>query len=88
MPACMPSRFNCVTPCPVLTVASNSLGPEGPQPARLLCAWDSPSKNAAVCCHFLHQGMGLPNPGINPHFLNLLHWQVESLPLEPPGKPT
>ena len=23
----------------------------------------------------------LPNPGLNPHFLRLLHWQVDSLPL-------
>ena len=24
--------------------------------------------------------------GSNPHLLNLLHWQVDSLPLEPSGK--
>ena len=38
---------------------------------------------------------GLPFPtqrifltqGSNPHFLRLLHWQVDSLPLVPPGKP-
>ena len=30
---------------------------------------------------------GLPNPGIGPHLLSLLHWQVGSLPPEPPGKP-
>ena len=29
----------------------------------------------------------LPNPGINPHLLHLLHWQADSLPLAPPGKP-
>ena len=28
----------------------------------------------------------LPNPGIKPTFLSLLHWQVGSLPLAPPGK--
>ena len=28
----------------------------------------------------------LPNPGIKPHFLCLLHWQAGSLPLEPSGK--
>ena len=29
----------------------------------------------------------LPNPGIKPTSLCLLHWQVGSLPLGPPGKP-
>ena len=29
----------------------------------------------------------LPNPGIEPESLNLLHWQVGCLPLEAPGKP-
>ena len=30
----------------------------------------------------------LPDPGLNLHLLCLLHWQVGSLPLGPPGKPT
>jgi len=30
----------------------------------------------------------LPNPGMNPHLLCLLHWQADSLPLAPPGKPS
>ena len=29
----------------------------------------------------------LSDPGIEPKFLPFLHWQVGSLPLEPPGKP-
>ena len=29
----------------------------------------------------------LPNPVANPHLFCLLHWQVDSLPLAPPGKP-
>ena len=29
----------------------------------------------------------LPDPGIEPSFLCLLHWQLSSLPLVPPGKP-
>ena len=33
--------------------------------------------------HFLLQGM-FPTQGSN---LHLLHWQVDSLPLAPPGKP-
>ena len=28
-----------------------------------------------------------PDPGIEPHLLHLLHWQVDSLPPAPPGKP-
>ena len=30
---------------------------------------------------------GFPDPGIKPMSLCLLHWQVGSLPLAPPGKP-
>ena len=30
----------------------------------------------------------LPEPGIEPSLLHLLHWQVDSLPSEPPRKPT
>ena len=29
-----------------------------------------------------------PTQGLNPHRLCLLHWQVGSLPLAPPGKPS
>ena len=29
----------------------------------------------------------LPDPGIKPTSLCLLHWQADSLPLAPPGKP-
>ena len=28
-----------------------------------------------------------PIQGLNPHLLHLLHWQVGSLPFEPPRKP-
>ena len=28
----------------------------------------------------------LPNPGVEPHLLCLLHWQAGSLPLAPPGR--
>ena len=28
-----------------------------------------------------------PTQGLNPHVLHLLHWQVGSLPLAPPGTP-
>lgn len=38
------------------SVISNSLGPCRPWPTRLLCPWNSPSKNIEVDCHFLLQG--------------------------------
>ena len=36
-------------------------------------------------CHALLQGI-LPTQGLNPHLSRLLHWQLGSLPLVPPGK--
>ena len=36
--------------------------------------------------HTLLQGI-FPIQGLNPHLLCLLHWQANSLPLVPPGKP-
>ena len=53
---------------------------------RLLCPWDSPSKNTGVGCHFLLQGIFLTqSPKL--YLLCLLHWRAGSLLLEPPGKP-
>ena len=40
-------------------------------------------KNALVGCHFILQGIS-PTQGLNP---NLLHWQVDSLPLSHLGSP-
>jgi len=51
---------------------SDSLRPYGPWPARLLCPWDSPGKDAGVHCHFLLQGTFLTQ-GSNPCLLKLLH---------------
>ena len=59
------------------------LWPRGLQPTRLLCPWDFPSRNTGVCCHFLLQGIFLTQESN----LWFLHWQVGSLPPEPPGKP-
>ena len=58
----------------------------GLQPARLICPWDSPGKNTGVGCHALLQGI-FPTQGSNLSLLPLLHWQMGSLPLVPPGKP-
>ena len=72
--------------CKVTSVMSESMRPYGLQPARLLCPWDSPGKSTGVGCHALLQEIFL-SQGSNPHLLCLLHWQVGSLPLAPPGKP-
>ena len=55
------------------------------QPTRLLCQWDSPGKNTGVGCCVFFQGI-FPTQGSNSCLLCLLHWQVDSLPLAPPGK--
>ena len=47
------------------SVVSHSLWPRGPWPVKLLCPWDSPSKNAGVGCHALLQGIFLTQ-GLNP----------------------
>ena len=38
------------------------------------------------CCHALLWG-SFPTQGSNPHLSRHLHWQMDSLPLAPPGKP-
>ena len=61
-----------------------TLQPHEPQPARLLCAWDSPGKNTGVGYHALPQGV-FPTQGWNPGLLQCT-WTL--LSSEPPGKPT
>ena len=59
----------------VTSVVSDSLQPYGPYPARLLCPWDSPGKNAGVRCHALFQGI-FPTQGSNlglQHCRQILH---------------
>ena len=62
---------------------ADSLPPQGLQPARLLCPWDSPGKNTGAGGHFLLQGV-FPAQGSNS---GLLHWQGDPLATEAPGKP-
>ena len=59
------------------SVVSDSVRPHGQQPAGLLCPWDSLGKSTGVGCQFLLQGIFLTQ-ALNPC---LLHWQVDSLPL-------
>ena len=76
---------SCACVCAKSLSVSDSLRPNGLQPAKVLCLWDSPGKNTGVGCHALLQGI-FPTQGWNPRLLCLLHWQVGSLPLVPPGK--
>ena len=48
-------------------VISNALQPHGLEPARLLCPWNSPSKNTGVGSHSLLQRI-FPTQGLNPGF--------------------
>ena len=70
----------------VASVVSDSWQPRGLQPARLHCPQASPGKNTKVGCYALLQGI-FPTQGWNLLLLHLLHWQVNSLPLAPPGNP-
>ena len=67
--------------CPTLC------NPMDHSPTRFLCPWGSPGKNTGVGCYALFQRI-FPTQGSNPHRLCLLHCQVGSFPLVPPGKPT
>ena len=50
------------------------------------CPWDSPGKNTGVGCYFRLQGL-FPIQRSSLCLWHLLHWQADSLPLAPPGKP-
>ena len=65
--------------CPALCDSTN-------WSTRLLCPWDSPGKNTGVGCHALLYEI-FPTQGLNPCLQHLLHWQEDSLPLVPLGKP-
>ena len=82
----LPGKLPEVTlPCQVASFMPDSLQSYGPQPARLLCPWDSPDENNGVGSHALLQGIFLTQ-GSNLCLLCLLHWQMDFLPLVPPGK--
>ena len=64
------------------SVVSDSLPLHKLYPARLLCPWDSPSKNTGDSCHFLLQRILLTQGS----FPRLLRWQADSLPLSHLGR--
>ena len=70
----------------VTSVVSNSLGPCGQKPTRLLCPWNFPGKNTGAGCYFLLQGIFLTQ-GSKLCLLPLLHWQADSLLLCHLGNP-
>ena len=82
----LPCRHMCVHGYMRLLQLCLTLQPCGFQPASLLCPWDSPGTNTGMGCHALLRGIFLTQ-GPNPSLLHLLHRQVGSLPLVPPGKP-
>ena len=61
---------------------SDSLGPHGLYPTKLLSPWDFPGNSTGVDFHFPSPG-DLPDPGIEPGFPAL---QADSLPTELQGK--
>ena len=69
--------FHSVHMC---SVVSNSFRPHDLQPRKLLCPWNFTDKNTGVGGHYLIQGIFL-NQGSNLSPLHLLHWYVDSLPL-------
>ena len=76
MCAWMLSCFSCVLFCDPVDCSPPGSSVHGILQARIL-EW---------VCHALLQGIFLTQ-GLNPALLHLLHWQVGSLPLAPPGKP-
>ena len=72
---CAKSLQSCLTLCDPMNCS--------PQ---VLCPWDSPGENTGVgFCALLQEIFRIQ--GSNSNLLCLLHWQVGSLPLAPPGKP-
>ena len=67
----LPSR----APCACLCAESLQSCPTLCEPARLLCPWDSPGKDAGVGCHALLEGL-FPTQGSNPCFIRPLPWQA------------
>ena len=66
---------------------SDSLQPHGLQPARLLCAWDSPGKNTGVGYHALLQRR-ISHPQISRTLIsNSSSIEADSLPQSQQGSP-
>ena len=68
------------------SVVSDSLQPHDWSPPASSVNGISHGKNTGVGCCFLLHGIFLTQE-LNLHLLYLLHWQADSLPIAPPGKP-
>ena len=66
--------------CPIVC------NPQGLLPPGFSVCWVFQAKITGIGCHFLLQGIFLTQ-GSNPCILCPLHWQADSSPLVPPGKP-
>jgi len=73
---CVCCHFSCVRIFVILWTVAR----------RLFCPWASPGNSTGVGCYALPKGIFLTQ-GSNPSLLCPLHWQTDSLPLVPPGKP-
>ena len=72
----------CVQSCPALC---DHMDCSLPGLSGIFQEWNFPGKYTRDGCHFLLQAIFLTQ-GLNPCLLCLLHWQIVSLPTEPPGK--
>ena len=73
---CVKSLQSCLTLCDPMDCSPPGSSDHG----------DSPAENIGGGCQALLRGI-FPTQGLNSCLLGLLHWQVGSLPLVPPGKP-
>ena len=72
--------------CSVAQLCLTLCDPMDGKLARLFCPGDFSDKNAGVGCHVLLQRIFLTQ-GWNQSPLQLLHWQADTLPTVPSGKP-
>ena len=80
-----PSGWCCMH-AKLLHLCLGSVWSCGLESTRVLCSRDSPGENTGGGCRAFLQGILLMQ-GSSPRLLCLMHWQVGSLPLMPPGKP-
>ena len=62
--------------CKISSVVSDSLQSYGRQPTKLLCPWDSPSKNIGVGYHALFQGIFLTQGSTQVSYVSCIGKQV------------
>ena len=79
LPSMWETWVHLLQSCPIVCDPMDC-GPSGSSVHLILQA-----RNTGMDCHFLLQGIFLIQ-GLNLCLLCLLHWQVDSLPLVPPGK--